>query len=80
MKEIKGICFNFFLSRFKTQPQGRHNIECKIYHIRFRLLRLLKFGGEVTSKRRIKVIIVLKYNKSDSVSDNAFVLKNNCVI
>ena len=52
--------FSFFLSRFKTQPQGRHNIECKIYHIRLRLLRLLKFGGEVTSKRRIKVIIGLK--------------------
>ena len=54
--------FSFFLSRFKTQltPQGRHNIERKIYHIRFRLLRLLKFGREVTSKRRIKVIIVLK--------------------
>ena len=53
MKAIKGICFHFFLSRFKSLTQGRHNIERKIYHIRFRLLRLLKFGREVTSKRRI---------------------------
>ena len=81
MKEIKGICFHFFCPDLKLSlTQGRH-IECKIYHIRFRLLRLfVKFGGEVTSKRRIKVIIVLKQNKSDSVWDNAFVLKNHCVI
>ena len=69
MKEIKGICFHFFCPYLKLSlTQGRHIIECEIYHIRFRLLRLfVKFGREVTSKRRIKVIILLKQNKSDSV-------------